>query len=177
MFVLKFVTSVSGGHYDYSPRTPKNLATPFVWTEIRSHQTTTEYFHLFTVQQIYQRAVVTCVANRMRWLCSFRQWVESTRYLFPWRVIKMSLFRELHLQVQSWGPPSWPPETYLSCGKSKPRVMVHEVIPNKLLFRINPYPTAFPYGNGMVLHFYQQQESSTTKTVHKVINKRLKTYV
>ena len=30
-----------------------------------------------------------------------------------------------------------------------------------------PYPTAFPYGNGMVLHFYQQQESSTTKTVLK----------
>ena len=46
-----------------------------------------------------------------------------------------------------------------------------------LVTRINPYPTAFPYGNGMVLHFYQQQESSTTKTVHKVINKRLKTYV
>ena len=42
---------------------------------------------------------------------------------------------------------------------------------------VNPYPTAFPYGNGMVLHFYQQQESSTNKTVHKVINKRLKTYV
>ena len=41
----------------------------------------------------------------------------------------------------------------------------------------NPYPTAFPYGNVMVLHFYQQQESSTTKTVHKVINKGLKTYV
>ena len=32
-------------------------------------------------------------------------------------------------------------------------------------------------GNGMVLHFYQQQESSTTKTVYKVINKGLKTYV
>ena len=45
------------------------------------------------------------------------------------------------------------------------------------LIVINPYPTAFPYGNGMVLHFYQQQESSTTKTVHKVINKRLKAYV
>ena len=45
------------------------------------------------------------------------------------------------------------------------------------LAQINPYPTAFPYGNGMVLHFYRQQESSTTKTVHKVINKRLKTYV
>ena len=42
---------------------------------------------------------------------------------------------------------------------------------------IIPYPTAFPYGNGMVLHFYRQQESSTTKTVHKVINKGLKTYV
>ena len=42
---------------------------------------------------------------------------------------------------------------------------------------INPYPIAFPYGNGMVLHFYQQQESSTTKTVHRVINKGLKTYV
>ena len=42
---------------------------------------------------------------------------------------------------------------------------------------INPYPTAFPYGNGMVLHFYQQQESSMTKTVHRVINKGLKAYV
>ena len=42
---------------------------------------------------------------------------------------------------------------------------------------IIPYPTAFPYGNGMVLHFYKQQESSTTKTVHKVINKGLKGYV
>ena len=47
----------------------------------------------------------------------------------------------------------------------------------KLSLVINPYPTAFPYGNGMVLHFYQQQESSTTKTVHKVINKGLKAYV
>ena len=48
---------------------------------------------------------------------------------------------------------------------------------HKLLFLayVNLYPTAFPNGNGMVLHFYQQQESSTTKTVHKVINKGLKT--
>ena len=44
-------------------------------------------------------------------------------------------------------------------------------------YDFNPYPTAFPYGNGMVLQFYQQQESSTTKTVHKVINKGLKAYV
>ena len=53
------------------------------------------------------------------------------------------------------------------------RVTVTELLKELV---INPYPTAFPYGNGMVLHFYQQQESSTTKTVHKVI-KRLKTYV
>ena len=46
-----------------------------------------------------------------------------------------------------------------------------------MLELFNPYPTAFPYGNGMVLHFYQQQESSTTKTVYKVINKGLKAYV
>ena len=55
----------------------------------------------------------------------------------------------------------------------KKRLRFHE----DMNCRFNPYPTAFPYGNGMVLHFYQQQESSTTKTVHKVINKRLKTYV
>ena len=48
---------------------------------------------------------------------------------------------------------------------------------SQLFSLIIPYPTAFPYGNGMVLHFYQQQESSTNKTVHKVINKGLKTYV
>jgi len=47
----------------------------------------------------------------------------------------------------------------------------------KMMLLYNPYPTAFPYGNGKVLHFYQQQESSTTKTVHKVINKGLKAYV
>jgi len=46
-----------------------------------------------------------------------------------------------------------------------------------LYFTFNPYPTAFPYGNGMVLHFYQQQESSTAKTVYKVVNKGLKAYV
>ena len=54
-------------------------------------------------------------------------------------------------------------------------ISVFRVDSKKFVF--NPYPTAFPYGNGMVLHFYQQQESSTTKSVHKVINKGLKTYV
>ena len=55
--------------------------------------------------------------------------------------------------------------------------VVHKIIDVILITYINPYPTAFPYGNGMVLHFYQQQESSATKTVHKVINKGLKAYV
>ena len=52
-----------------------------------------------------------------------------------------------------------------------------EAAETRFLRSVNPYPTTFPYGKGMVLHFYQQQESSTTKTVHKVINKSLKTYV
>ena len=56
-------------------------------------------------------------------------------------------------------------------------VAVMSLLKIRSVYRLNPYPTAFPYGNGMVLHFYQQQESSTTKTVHKVINKGLKTYV
>ena len=38
---------------------------------------------------------------------------------------------------------------------------IHELVPYDV--QVNPYPTAFPYGNGMVLHFYQQQESSMTK--------------
>ena len=55
---------------------------------------------------------------------------------------------------------------------------IHNIDDHKIeYYGFNPYPTAFPYGNGMVLHFYQQQESSTTKTVHKVINKGLKAYV
>ena len=56
------------------------------------------------------------------------------------------------------------------CNKWVPRTSKFDVIqdePLTVAFN-NPYPTAFPYGNGMVLHFYQQQESSTTKTVHKV---------
>ena len=66
------------------------------------------------------------------------------------------------------------------CVPLKPLPSADKLLRTELargLNMINPYPTAFPYGNGMVLHFYQQQESSTTKTVHKVINKRLKTYV
>ena len=55
--------------------------------------------------------------------------------------------------------------------------LLHKKVTYLVVYCINPYPTAFPYGNGMVLHFYQQQESSTTKTVHRVINKGLKAYV
>ena len=85
-------------------------------------------------------------------------------------------------------------DLYKRTHKSVPVIFEHYRYKNDILFfswhdacvrcrqmngqySINPYPTAFPYGNGMVLHFYQQQESSTTKTVHKVINKGLKTYV
>ena len=66
--------------------------------------------------------------------------------------------------------PSKPSITYLGFSIS----VCEQLLPPDYF---NPYPTAFPYGNGMVLHFYQQQESSMTKTVHKVINKGLKTYV
>ena len=47
-------------------------------------------------------------------------------------------------------------------------IIISNTNPEEFKNNINPYPTAYPYGNGMVLHFYQQQESSTTKTVHKV---------
>ena len=67
--------------------------------------------------------------------------------------------------------------TLLSTVRMTAAVLAANACPNAPVSKINPYPTEFPYGNGMVLHFYQQQESSTTKTVHKVINKGLKTYV
>ena len=62
-------------------------------------------------------------------------------------------------------------------NESWPKIYVQFLPAASVANTLNPYPTAFPYGNGMVLHFYQQQESSTTKTVHKVINKGLKAYV
>ena len=95
------------------------------------------------------------------------------------------------VKKSSWGWVNLPPET---CRPELKRVIKEKVVESCWLLtsyhqktvslnlciqysHINPYPTAFPYGNGMVLHFYQQQESSTTKTVHKVINKGLKAYV
>ena len=72
--------------------------------------------------------------------------------------------------VLSSDPPNKMPGQYAKLGQDHVLLQADQI-------HINPYPTAFPYGNGMVLHFYQQQESSTTKTVHKVINKGLKTYV
>ena len=68
-----------------------------------------------------------------------------------------------------------PLKPYLRCTKLLCTFGIPNVHSN--IVHLNPYPTAFPYGNGMVLHFYQQQESSTTKTVHKVINMGLKAYV
>ena len=66
---------------------------------------------------------------------------------------------------------------HVSASTEKPLSGSRQQVLHSAITEIIPYPTAFPYGNGMVLHFYQQQESSTTKTVHKVINKGLKTYV
>ena len=63
------------------------------------------------------------------------------------------------------------------CSLEIARIVFKAKNGHRVLLMYNPYTTAFPYGNGMVLHFYQQQESSTTKTVHKIINRGLKTYV
>ena len=89
--------------------------------------------------------------------------------------------------TQRTGLKSWADSVLLFQPKCSPHHLVPEYpkcLHYVLFFSIkiiydlfNPYPTAFPYGNGMVLHFYKQQESSTTKTVHKVINKGLKAYV
>ena len=68
----------------------------------------------------------------------------------------------------------WSANIFWSKKTNDCQTSVHQVQSGTVF---NPYPTEFPYGNGMVLHFYQQQESSMTKTVHRVIYKGLKTYV
>ena len=135
----------------------------------------------------------TCPANRFR---------NSTNLAQPTSSIHSSLFICVHIFLfRMWLAPKCLPsllqitlinsqqvralskwgDTNTNCaGSSCP--LRHFFIPLSLYAFVfiqcfNPYPTAFPYGNGMVLHFYQQQESSTTKTVHKVINKGLKAYV
>ena len=39
---------------------------------------------------------------------------------------------------------------------------------------INPYPTAFPYGNGMVLHFYSNKRAARPKLYTKSLTRDLK---
>ena len=114
---------------------------------------------------------------------------KSFVFQFAIQNLKIKIYRIIILPVVLCGCESW---SRTLREESRLRVFENRVLrrifgPNKnevtgkwrKLYNeeLNPYPTAFPYGNGMVLHFYQQQESSTTKTVHKVINKRLKTYV
>ena len=95
-------------------------------------------------------------------------------FLFPFLLlcVSSSLFSEISLQVSVpltfWGFCIWHPSVLRANIWNNVCILSCSII---------LYPTAFPYGNGMVLHFYQQQESSTTKTVHKVINKGLKAYV
>ena len=89
--------------------------------------------------------------------------------------IREVLYSNLSLDTNH---PDWGKSPSYSCGYGTRTSNQATTAPCYIPYQtINPYPTAFPYGNGMVLHFYQQQESSTTKTVHKVINKGLKTYV
>ena len=84
------------------------------------------------------------------------------------------IFRQVHLngKVNTQHDRYWSTELHILWTKP----IIHNV-KSWCLGTLIPYPMAFPYRNGMVLHFYQQQESSTTKTVHRVINKGLKAYV
>ena len=98
-------------------------------------------------------------------MLTFGETWQNHRYLFHTR------FDEFQNQLECRGGKT---KIYFLCQESHPDPWV---IPPIWQLIHNPYPTAFPYGNGIVLHFYQQQESSTTKTVHRVINKGLKAYV
>ena len=111
---------------------------------------------------------VFCFATRLKII-----WLILVNNHCMWRYKKYT-----HLTACTSDYKLWSPNYSAWSGRN------HEVYCNKAWSwkslrkkRNIPYPTAFPYGNDMVLHFYQQQESSTTKTVHKVINKGLKTYV
>ena len=92
-------------------------------------------------------------------------------YICNWKEVKK------HLTGRSPPGVEGPHLTVVLPKEKNIYVCVCVIMTSHLSKHINPYPTAFPYRNGMVLHFYQQQESSMTKTVHKVINKGLKTYV
>ena len=99
-----------------------------------------------------------CPVNTDEWKQRIQVWVQDSRYPKEMKQVVMIFSSLLKECIERHGG-------HLQCHIQTVKI------------NINPYPTAFPYGNGMVLHFYQQQESSTTKTVHKVINKGLKTYV
>ena len=119
-----------------------------------------------------QTDIQICVAFRC-WARSSRYWTEVSRSVKRYSVYR-NIKKQKHLYAYS--------KFILSCLFVSRWFHFHLLWIQLLLMPvsitdINPYPTAFPYGNGMVLHFYQQQESSTTKTVHKVINRGLETYV
>ena len=128
--------------------------------------------------------------TRLRWRQFFVILRSTNTHEFrvvPWHKPRSVPSQTLNVHhpcdTNSVGKP-WPSVAALSLGTCAATLAVcwrclsflQQAVIN-FLININPYPMAFPYGNGMVLHFYQQQESSTTKTEHKVINKRLKTYV
>ena len=94
-----------------------------------------------------------------------------------WFVAKCKMLKTLTCHLPGFVTKMCPSANLWNWTRRKCAILFQEEGDPSHFTSYNPYPTAFPYGNGMVLHFYQQQESSTTKTVHKVINKRLKTYV
>ena len=178
-------------------RSVNNVATKFIPIMVkRSLALTCSVLQLCDNALEWQQSVLCCamVKRSLALTCSVLQLCDNA---LEWQqpvlccaMVKRSLALTcsvLHLcdNALEWQQP------VLCCAQTGPLshcldnlivLLVHPLHPRhqpgaKELHCINPYPTAFPYGNGMVLHFYQQQESSTTKTVHKVINKGLKTYV
>ena len=122
-------------------------------------------------QYSYYSSYIVCV--RLRYLCP-----DQCGYLQSVSALRTLFCTEMQQEVLQGHLTTY--QVHLSVVDNKHvsfRLDYRILLCTLIFIPFDPYPTAFPYGNGMVLHFYQQQESSTTKTVHKVINKGLKAYV
>ena len=146
---------------------PENRSKEHLWVTATLYRLTKHSFPPKTnVNQEYCQTFTHLVMNRVCWRVPTQKKKTSTK--------KMQILIHISSEIRNFDHSSRAVEHYINQAV-RPR---HQHMSISLLhLNYNPYPTAFPYGNGMVLHFYQQQESSTTKTVHKVINKGFKTYV